>query len=391
MPSPTSAGPWSTTTTASRSLTPSTTSCPRASAGPPAGVRDDHLEIRRFDQELIFDVSEPIQNSHAGAVHLGTSDAAVAAEMEGLSRSVLWALALCLLLGQGLALLLAQVLTSPIRHLTHATDRLRRGEFDHCAEVLWSDEIGQLTVAFNQMAGALEGYQREVDLKEQARQSLLKRLVQAQEDERRSIALELHDQLGQSLLAVLLNVHGLARSGDLAPERAPELEAQIRWLTDEVRGIARRMRPSLLDDGGLEVALSSYVEETAERADMLIDYQCIRTEDDGRLPSEVEVTLYRIAQESLTNVLRHSAASQASVVLARNNGEATLLIEDDGVGFDLGGLDDRRGCEGLGLVGMRERTTLMGGQLSIQTTPGSGTTVRVKIPTPSGRQPRSEF
>jgi signal transduction histidine kinase len=358
---------------------------PAALRRPPVRATASSLFVVGDGAGQIFDVTEPIQGGHVGSLRVGTSDEAVAVQLTSLTRSVWLALLLCLVLGQGLALLLASILTRPIRQLVKATDLVRLGRFEHRAEVLWADEIGDLTVAFNQMAAALEGYRLEVQHKEEARQVLIKRLVQAQEDERRCIALELHDELGQSLMAVLLSIHGLERSGDLPAERANELETQIRLISDEVRAIARRMRPSLLDHGGLEVALESYVEETAALSEIPIDYQRLGGAEPERLPNEVEVTLFRIAQESLTNVLRHSAASQASIVLARAGDAVSLLVEDDGVGFNLSCLEDRRGCGGLGLMGMQERAVLLGGRFSVTSAPGHGTTVRVEIPTDLGR------
>jgi signal transduction histidine kinase len=324
----------------------------------------------------IFDVTMPILEGREGVLRVGVSDEMVTRELSALTRSVLWGLVICLIVGQGLAALLAVVLTRPIHELERASNRLGQGQFDHRARVMWSDEIGRLAIAFNQMADSVQGYREQVMRKEEARLVLLKKIVQAQEDERRSISLELHDELGQSLMALLLSVHGLKRSGDLTTERAAELEAMIRYVSDEVRRIARQMRPSILDDGGLDCALASYVEDLAARSPVAIDYQCLCSGDPDRLPSEVEVTLYRIAQESLTNVLRHSQAHQASVVLYRTECDATLVVEDDGVGFDLA---DPRG-NSLGLVGMNERATLLGGELSIQSSLGIGTTIRARMP-----------
>lgn len=351
----------------------------------PVRATASSLLVLDHGDDRIFDVTEPIQGGQVGSLRVGTSDEAVARQLASLTRSVWLALLLCLALGQGLALLLAAVLTRPIRHLVKAANLVKQGRFEHRAEVMWGDEVGDLAVAFNRMAAALEGYRLQVQHKEEARQGLIKRLVQAQEDERRSIALELHDELGQSLMAVLLSIHGLQRSGELSEERANELDGQIRLISDEVRAIARRMRPSILDHGGLEVALESYVEETSALSPIPIDYQWIGRDGPERLPSEVEVTLFRIAQESLTNVLRHADATQASVVLARNDCAVSLLVEDDGVGFNLACLEDRRGCGGLGLMGMQERATLLGGRFSVTSSPGRGTTVRVEIPTDLGR------
>ena len=336
------------------------------------------MRIFELEQEQITDITMPILEGRLGTLRVGTSDALVASELTAVTRSTLWALVFCLIVGQLLALILASLLTHPIQNLVRASRRLRKGDFEHRAEVMWDDEIGRLAVAFNQMADSLERYRGEVKHKEESRLALLEKLVTAQEEERRAIALELHDQLGGSILALLLDVHNLETAGELARPRAKELEKQIRWLSDEVRRIARQMRPSLLDDLGLDCALARYVEDTAARSELAIDYQCLRPDGLKRLPSELEVTLYRIAQESVTNVLRHSRAQQASVVLYRGANDATLVIEDDGVGFDV----ERSNGNSLGLMGMRERATLHGGDLSIQSRLGSGTTIRARMPLP---------
>ncbi len=348
------------------------------------GLMDDtprpsgSLRFFEVDEEQITDVTMPILEGRMGTLRVGTSDRLVADELASVTRSILWALVFCLIVGQILALILASVLTRPIQNLARAAGRLRKGDVEHRAEVMWDDEIGGLAVAFNQMADSIERYRREVKHKEESRRALLEKLVEAQEEERRAIALELHDQLGQSMLALLLDVHNLESNGELSKKRAEELEGQIRWLSDEVRRIARQMRPGLLDDLGLDCALASYVEDTAKRSELAIDYHCLRPEGLERLPSELEVTLFRIAQESVTNILRHSCAQQASVVLYRSTNDATLVIEDDGDGFDV----EKANGNCLGLMGMRERATLLGGELSVQSRPGSGTTIRARMPLP---------
>jgi signal transduction histidine kinase len=138
------------------------------------------------------------------------------------------------------------------------------------------------------------------------------------------------------------------------------------------------MRPSILDDYGLDSALQTYVDDTAKYCGFPIDYQSSFRPGEERLPPWVEVTLYRVAQEAITNIVRHSRASRASVVLLRQIGNVILLIEDDGCGFDLP--LPQSGHRGLGLTGMRERVNLCGGSCMIDSALKCGTTVRVKIP-----------
>ena len=158
-------------------------------------------------------------------------------------------------------------------------------------------------------------------------------------------------------------------------------EARLDGAIDEVRRMARGLRPSVLDDFGLGIALERHVEEVSGLSGVHVDFECAR-EDDARerLARSAEVVLYRIAQEALTNVIRHADASRVSVVLVLRTKEARLVIEDDGCGFDPLEVAGRgNGC-GLGLLGMRERAALIGGDLAIESTRGSGTTVRAVIP-----------
>jgi signal transduction histidine kinase len=155
---------------------------------------------------LIIDARFPIVGGFAGTIQLGVLDHVVSRELAKLQRVVLWGLFLCAAVGICLAILLTGILTRPIHHLVQVANRIREGEFETRAEVYSNDEISRLAVAFNQMAEALGRYRQAMEAKEKARLSLIERIVQVQEDERKSISRELHDHFGQSLLALLLEV-----------------------------------------------------------------------------------------------------------------------------------------------------------------------------------------
>ena len=226
------------------------------------------------------------------------------------------------------------------------------------------------------MAEGLSEYRREVAEKEDARQALIERLVNAQEEERRAISQELHDHLGQSLLALLLR---LERSRGVPADVSADLGFRLRGIVEDVRRLAWGMRPSILDDFGLDSALARHTEEIATAAGIDIGYQYTQVPGTGRLPPPVEITLFRIVQEALSNVVRHAEASSASVVVLQRRDEVTLLVEDDGCGFDAVGCSRARG---LGLGGMRERVALVGGRCDLESSLGRGTVVRVRIPGP---------
>jgi signal transduction histidine kinase len=218
--------------------------------------------------------------------------------------------------------------------------------------------------------------------KEELRGQLLERVITAQEEERKRIARELHDQTGQALTSLLVSLKVIEKAGDL--EQARELTSDMRAIVtetlDDVHNLSLELRPSVLDDMGLVPALARYVESCPARFGLQVDF-VIAGMDRQRLPMEVETTLYRIAQEALTNVARHSKAGHASVLLERRRRAAVLVIEDDGEGFDtaqvLGSPAER---ERLGLYGMMERASLVGGQLTVESRPGAGTTVSVEVP-----------
>jgi signal transduction histidine kinase len=214
---------------------------------------------------------------------------------------------------------------------------------------------------------------------EATRVRLLKRLISAEDDERRRIARELHDETGQSLTALMV---GLRAIGDLAVtidvrSVAHRLEGLAAQTVDNVGRLARGLHPSVLDDLGLAVAARRYVDDYARSFGTALDFASDSL-DPHEVPPLVATTVYRILQEALTNVARHARAKEVVVGLKRDGSTLELLVQDDGVGFDAGrALTD---ASGLGLHGMRERVALLGGSVEIDSRPGHGTMVRARIP-----------
>ena len=220
---------------------------------------------------------------------------------------------------------------------------------------------------------------------EEERRRLLQRLITAQEDERRHLSRELHDNLGQYLSALLLGLESLARVANL-PAAAVN---QLSYLTEttkqfelDVHSLALELRPTTLDDLGLEAALSSFAREWERRHDRRIKVVFNSSgfaTPDKRLPFDVEVAIYRVVQEALTNASRHSNAQIVSIILERDSAQVRVTIEDDGVGFDVekmmsSPVENRR----LGLMSMQERMQMVGGEFKIDS--GAGTTIVVTIP-----------
>lgn len=216
---------------------------------------------------------------------------------------------------------------------------------------------------------------------EALRDRLLGQIMVAQEEERRRIARELHDGIGQTLTSLAVGLRSLedAPSMEAAAAQAKMLRKIAAGSVDEVRRIARGLRPSVLDDLGLEEALRQYAGEYRKTHGIVADVQVVGVPID-RMSGAVETTLYRIIQEAMTNVARHAAAGSVSVVLHGGASMVTGVIEDDGCGFEMGA--DGLPCSGLGLgiQSMRERAALLNGTVELESSPGRGTTVYVRIP-----------
>ena len=214
-----------------------------------------------------------------------------------------------------------------------------------------------------------------VDLSERIQRDSLRRVVETQELERRRLARELHDETGQALTSILLGLKALEEQTENVSSRASieELRELVVSTLQDVRRLAVELRPSALDDFGLVAALERLAASFAEQSGISVDFQAAVA--DERLPEEAETALYRIVQESLTNVVKHARARRVSILLTRKDASVKAVIEDDGQGFD----PEVTGA-GFGLVGMRERLALLGGRLEIESSGGAGTTIAAEVP-----------
>jgi signal transduction histidine kinase len=210
-----------------------------------------------------------------------------------------------------------------------------------------------------------------VELSERVQRDALRRIVAAQELERQRLARELHDETGQALTSILL---GLKQLEGAESESVSRLRELVVATLQDVRRLAVELRPKVLDDFGLVPALERLTSSFAEQTGIEVDLEAGAISD--RLPAEVETAIYRIVQESLTNVVKHSHAHRVSVLLTRSDGRIKAVIEDDGTGFD----PEAGTADGIGLIGMRERIELLDGTLAVESSERSGTTVAVEVP-----------
>lgn len=333
----------------------------------------------------VWSVSAPILGGRAGAVHIGVSTSEMRATIGRDIQKIVMVASAVLVLGLLLATGIATVLARPLAQLARAAEAVGRGDFAWRPPAWARDEVGRLGASFATMAERLSRFRDELRQRDEVRSRLLEQIITAQEEERRRIARELHDETGQSLTSLTLGLSMIAESHDLAraQSNAAELRALAASTLEEVHHLARGLRPSVLDDLGLLPALERHVKEYEAMCGVSVDLHVAGL--DHRLPASIEIAVYRIVQEALTNTAKHAGASVVSVLLERRDGAIHLIVEDDGCGFDAqevlaSGDADRR----LGLHGMRERALLLGGSLTIESTPGRGATVFADIPVADG-------
>jgi two-component system sensor histidine kinase UhpB len=295
-------------------------------------------------------------------------------------------------LSAGLSMLLLRETFRPIRSLREATQRFNSGDHSARASVapLTDPDVAGLVLEVNALWDRLEADAATIREKTEQAERLAAQVILAQEEERRRVARELHDEAGQALSAVIIGLErGLASMPEVyaadLPIQPRQLMGNLRDLAaqtlDEVRKLALELRPSVLDDLGLVAALRQHVRSTEERSGLNAQLTVVGWDEaDGapRLPPEVETALFRIAQEALTNAMRHARARSVQVRLRRMPGQVTLEVRDDGVG--LGSTAPPEAGEHLGMFGMRERARLLDGEFHATPVSPRGTLVQVTIP-----------
>lgn len=348
------------------------------------------------EEGVILDVLVPL-GKNTGWVRIGMSEASMNQAINALSVKLMVTTLGITMLGLFGAFFMSHLLTRPIKRLVEASGAVADGDLSHRVDIQGRDEIGQLGHSFNGMAESLERYTQEREAllaelmdKEQIRKQLLNKVITAQEEERKRISRELHDETSQSITSLIIGLKLLSQENDLEQARAKAEDLRtVAYLTlEDVHRLAVELRPTILDDMGLIAALERYVNEYKRQQDIQVVDLEVHNQVADRLPSEVETTLYRIVQEALTNVAKYAKARNVSIVLEIRPGGVNLIIEDDGVGFNVEQIlkEKNQGRQNLGLAGMLERSTLLGGTLEIESQPGQGTTLYVRLPLESGEK-----
>lgn len=370
-----------------------------------SGSQRYHLQMLNTEDGLIHDVAVPIDGGRAGFVRIGMTETNLWAAVTSLTHRLLLIILSAALLGLAAALVLTVIVSSPILALARTAKTIEAGNLNCRVSLEWAqDEIGQLALAFNNMMDSLQDYHARVEdfnqtllqrndalqhlseelmRKEEMRTYLLQKVISAQEEERHRIARELHDQTSQSLTSLIVGLKNLEDASDMPKVREGILS--LRDLTDEileeVHNLALELRPRVLDDLGLPAGLQRYCRDSAKRYAIDIDLHMEGFEGRERLAPVIENTLYRVVQESITNIAKHARAHNVSVILERWEDRVLAIVEDDGCGFDIAKvLENPMAEKKLGIFGMQERVALLEGKMTIESEPGQGSTLYFEVP-----------
>jgi signal transduction histidine kinase len=286
--------------------------------------------------------------------------------------------------------LMSRMVVTKLERLVGTIKQFSRGDLSQRVQIQSSDEIGELAGSFNRMAEGLDERTQELEhlneelrRKETLRGQLMAKLITAQEEERKRIARDLHDQLGQALSAMTMGMEAVERS--LPPELDGLRERLVRAKSLATRALEQThelildLRPVVLDDLGLIAAMRSYAEEHLVPRGVAVQVTLHGTT--RRLPPELEITLFRIAQEAINNIANHAAAQHASIMIEFRDSLVQVVVEDDGRGFDPSAVfNSAENDRGFGLLGMQERAALAEGTFDIDSQPGRGTRITITMP-----------
>jgi len=335
-----------------------------------------HTALIQTDEGLVWDTAVPILDGKVGTARIGLSDASVRAAVSTLTAQLILTIVLVSITGVLVAVFLTWILTRPIISLAHATQAVATGDFSPRVPRWANDEIGDLAEAFNSMTEELARTDELRKEREVLRRQLLEKVITTQEDERRRIARELHDSTSQNLTSLIVGLRVMETNCAqcAAQSKATDLRQVASKTLDEVHDLSMRLRPRVLDDLGLAAAIERLVSEWQARYKLPVDVVIQLGE---RLPGEVETAIYRIIQETLTNIARHAQARSVSILVERYGDMVRTIVEDDGIGFDTSA---HHGERHLGLLGMRERAELLNGILTVESSPQRGTSIFIEIP-----------
>lgn len=364
--------------------------------GMPVGLRQANAVDSGLEQSLsvldtnegkVLDVASPIRGGKDGTLRLGLSYARQGLVIKYYVYVILLLVGIATVLAFIISHYLARFLTRPIAALSKVTRSVAQGDLSLKAHQ-GRDEIGRLGTDFNIMTEKLSASRdelltknRELTVLNEIRSHLLKQVIKAQEEERKRIARELHDDVGQVLSRIAVvseNIENRGYEHTNPLEKISGIKKDANYALQSLRETILDLRPAVLDDLGLLPAIRWYARERLEKSGVRFHLEAKGIKD--RLNPQIEVILFRVMQEAINNIAKYARAKEASIAMELNNGQLIVEIQDNGSGFNVEKVLNSATLTNLGILGMRERLTLIDGVLKIHSEEGKGTTIHLEIP-----------
>ncbi|MDF1614439.1 ATP-binding protein [Desulfurivibrio dismutans] len=341
------------------------------------------LRLIPTTEGMVWETGTPIMQGDEGRVRVGVRENAFRQQINQFLHNFVWNSLWVVLVGLLLSVYLTWLITRPINSLLTATRAVNEGDYRITLEKSTSDEVGALTRAFNDMVKQLALAEENRREKEKIRRDFLQKVIAGQEGERKRIARELHDQTGQTLASIMVELKMLENSAkeEEIKRRIVSLKQAITTEMSALHNLAVTLRPSVLDDMGLAPALEVFVNDTRRRHQLPVQLTMVGF-GQQRPDSATETCVYRIVQEAVLNAIRHARANEIKVLLERQQNQIRGVVEDDGQGFNP---EIITSTDRLGLYGMMERAQLLNGTLHIDSEPGQGTMVVFALPLMPGQ------
>lgn len=351
------------------------------------------LAILTSDEGKIHDVLVPIEEGEVGFVRVGMSENNAKAYTFSKIKELILATLLVCIAAVGIAYIVTRIITKPIHNLVETASGISAGNLSLRAMVVGDEDLRKLARVFNEMADNLitsrkkvEKLLMELQEKERLRDTLISKILSAQEDERKRVSRELHDEASQALASLMVTMRVLA--DEVQDEEQRELLNTSREIAAsilrEIRDLAVELRPPILDDIGLIPAIRKYTIDFEEKYSIMIELDA--PERVSNLNNHIVLALYRITQESLTNVAKHTIATKITIRVWLEEDVINIKIRDNGHGIQEADLQMAREQNRIGIYGMRERAELLGGTFMIKDKGANGTVVAVSIPITKGDQ-----
>ncbi|MFT9598140.1 HAMP domain-containing sensor histidine kinase [Mesobacillus sp.] len=344
---------------------------------------DENFRVVKTDKGYIWDFPAPVTEYDVGLIRVGISEDKQLSIIKTILSNILFSLVIFFLTSAIIVASLHRIITKPINDLVKGTQFLSKGNFNYRVPTNdRNDEMGTLIRSFNQMVDDLENYRVKTDELDKKRQILLEKIIDIQEEERKFIAMELHDEIGQSLTGVKLNLKSLEQemNDERLKEQIIDLHSQVSLSLKNIHDLIVEIGPRFLEGRSIEDILERYAKDYQQRSNINISLEIDnRTKLD--LSKQTKTTIFRIMQEALTNIAKYANATDVVITIENSKTHLILIIEDNGIGFDVNReFENMSSNKNMGLFSMKERASLVEGTLLIESEKGLGTTVFVRIP-----------